>query len=439
MTPTITRTAKVIVRHSADCKDLKRGTEWRRCNCPKALLVYDGASKTNRRISAKTRSWEKAERFAKEYLDSFDPEKQELKRFRAAKERAQVTIEEAVALYLADMVTRLGDSGTARMARSLFGNVDPKTKAVTANGRLFDWLDSLLPTDRPTYVSEFSPALVTAWRNAWKFGSDLTAANRWSMVKRFFTFCESQGWIQDSPARKLKRMNVDKGNRTAIFTDDQYAAILEAVHIYEPDNVPEVTKKSWQQRMTTFVELLRWSGMALIDAIQYRPESVDADGVLRYRRQKTDELATVVLPETLVTILRSVPLERDSVGESQPFRSKDTAPNSDARKWQHRLGSLFKLAGIESVRTERGTTRKPHPHMLRDTFAVWNLRHGAKLHTVAKMLGHSKTTTTERAYLPWVKELEEAHIADARKALAAGTAKLVKGKRSSRWRTDITP
>ena len=204
---------------------------------------------------------------------------------------------------------------------------------------------------------------------------------------------------------------------------------MDAVAIYEPDNVPEVTRKNWQQRLTTFVELLRWSGMALIDAIQFRPESVDADGVLRYRRQKTGELATMALPESLVAQLRNVPLERDSVDPSQPFRSKESASNSDARKWQHRLGQLFSLAGIESVRTERGTIRKPHAHMFRDTFAVWNLRHGAKLHTVSKMLGHSKTTTTERAYLPWVKELEEAHIADARKALANGTPKVTKGKK----------
>ena len=61
--------------------------------------------------------------------------------------------------------------------------------------------------------------------------------------------------------------------------------------------------------------------------------------------------------------------------------------------------------------------RKPHVKMLRDTFAVWHLRHGASLHTVAKMVGHAKTATTEKAYLPWVKELEQAHIADARKSL----------------------
>jgi len=95
-----TRTIKVIVRHSADCPDKRKGTEWRRCHCPKSLFVYEGGgSGKNRRISCKTRSWEQAEKFAQAYLDSFDSEKQELKRLRAEKQRKQVLLEDAVALY----------------------------------------------------------------------------------------------------------------------------------------------------------------------------------------------------------------------------------------------------------------------------------------------------------------------------------------------------
>src|ERR1700747_1603132 len=102
---TSTRTVKVIVRHASTCKDKNRGSEWRKCDCRKSLRIYEGAgSGNNYHVSAKTRSWAKAEEFAREYLDSFDPDKQELKRFRTAKERAQVSIVDAVALYIADMV-----------------------------------------------------------------------------------------------------------------------------------------------------------------------------------------------------------------------------------------------------------------------------------------------------------------------------------------------
>ena len=37
------------------------------------------------------------------------------------------------------------------------------------------------------------------------------------------------------------------------------------------------------------------------------------------------------------------------------------------------------------------------------------------------MLGHSNPTIPAKAYLPWVKELEQSTIAEARKALAKAT------------------
>jgi len=233
--------------------------------------VYEGGGRgANRRIATKTRSWEEAERQAEELRDSWNPVKAELKRLKAEKEAKQVTIEEAVGLYLADMIVRLGENGTVGMARSLFGHIDSKTKSVGKPGHLFLWLDRI-PTDkRPQYIADLNPPLLTQWRAAWKF-ADYTAAQRWGMVKSFFNFCERQGWITDSPARKLRQIDYASGSRTAIFTDDQYEMILAAVAEYEPENISAVTRAAWKERITVFLELLRWSGMALIDAVQYRP------------------------------------------------------------------------------------------------------------------------------------------------------------------------
>jgi integrase len=387
-------------------------------------LIYDGGRQS--RVSAKTRSWAQAEDFAQKLRDKWDPVKQELARLKAEKERQQVTIEKAVALYTADMVVRLGKNGTVGMAKSLLGHVDPQTQEVTKPGHLFSWLEKIPVVTRPVHITDLTPSLLTEWRGAWKF-EDYTAAQRWGMVKSFFNFCVAQGWIPDNPARKLRRIDYEKGGRTTIFTDKQYDAILEAVDSYEPENVPTVTRAVWQQRITTFVELLRWSGMALIDAVQWRPALVDDEGVLRYRRQKTGELATLQLPEHVVALLRSVPLERDSAGPGEPFRMKDFDAHSDTVTWRKRLQRLFTVAGITEVRNELGKARPPNPHMLRDTFAVWHLRHGVPLHAVSKMLGHGNPVTTAKAYLPYVKELEKATIAEARAALAGVKPKTTTG------------
>jgi len=424
------QTVNVVVRHSASCKDKNRGGDWRRCRCPKALLVYEGqGSGKNRRVSARTRSWEQAEKRAQELRDSWDPEKVELKRLRAEKKQCQVRLEEAVALFLADQITRLGDNGTVQNSRSLLGHINPETRTVTRAGRLFWWVEKYNAGkpdgQRITYVADITPTHLTEWRASWSLGTDTTNCNRWTRAKEFFNFCEAQGWIDDSPARKLKNISVAKGNRTAIFTEDQYTQILNAIPLYAPENVPVATRMAWQRRLTVFTELLRWSGMAPVDAVLYHPSLIDAEGVLTYRRQKTKELAIVPLPEHVRRLLRDIPLERDSVGQEMPFRSKTCKLSSDTRKWEHRYEELFKLAAITEVKTDH-RVRKPHPYMLRDTFAVWYLTHGASLFTVSRMLGHSKTVTTERAYLPWVRELRQHHIDDARKAQRA-IAQAMKG------------
>jgi hypothetical protein len=306
------KTVAVIVRHNGKYKDKHRGGEWRKCRCPKALLVYEGqGSGKNRRLSAKTRSWEQAEKRAQDLRDTWNPEKQELKRLRAEKERQQVRLEEGVALFLADQITRLGDNGTVRNSRSLLGYLNPETKTVTRAGRLFKWVEkynSDKPADqRITYVADFTPQHLTEWRASWSLGSNSTSAQRWTRVKEFFNFCECQGWVPDSPARKLKNISLAKGHRIGIFTEEQYCQILNAIPLYDPENVPHVTRQAWQRRLRVFTELLRWSGMAPVDAVLYHPGLVDAGGVLTYRRKKTGELAIVPLPEHVRMLLRDTP------------------------------------------------------------------------------------------------------------------------------------
>jgi hypothetical protein len=133
-----TKTVTVVVRHSTNCKDRHRGGSWRKCRCPKGLLIYEGQGPgKNRRISAKTRSWEHAEKPAQEIRDSWEPEKVKLRGLLAEKEQQQVRLEEAMALFLADQLARLGDNSTVQNSRSLFGYINPETKIVTKAGRLF--------------------------------------------------------------------------------------------------------------------------------------------------------------------------------------------------------------------------------------------------------------------------------------------------------------
>ena len=114
MFETFTRTARVFVRHSEDCKDRDKGTDYRRCNCRKSILYYDGQKKANRRISANTRSWQRAEAFAVDFLDQFDPLKAEIKKLKQEAEAKETLIDVAVSAYFEDMRARNLKSGTIK-------------------------------------------------------------------------------------------------------------------------------------------------------------------------------------------------------------------------------------------------------------------------------------------------------------------------------------
>src|SRR5258708_31419221 len=205
-------TAKVFTRHHAECKDAKRGGGWAGCDCRKSVLTYNGATRKQRVISAHTRSWEKAQQRAEEWLDQFDPTKRE----QARQEEAAVTVEKAVFSYLQDMIFRLGDNGTVSRARTLLGDVDAQG-TVKRNGKLFDWLEKQLP--RPAFISDFTAGHLNSWRGSWAYKSDLTAFASWGDVKTFFNFCASQGWLKSNPAAEIKRPKGPRGNRTATFSD----------------------------------------------------------------------------------------------------------------------------------------------------------------------------------------------------------------------------
>jgi hypothetical protein len=72
-TPTpATLTIKVQTRHTQECP--QRGDLYsKKCKCRKQLYIYENGKK--RTESAKTRSWDAAEKYARERMGEFDPAK----------------------------------------------------------------------------------------------------------------------------------------------------------------------------------------------------------------------------------------------------------------------------------------------------------------------------------------------------------------------------
>jgi integrase len=172
------------------------------------------------------------------------------------------------------------------------------------------------------------------------------------------------------------------------------------------------------------------------DAAVFRPEMVDADGVLRYIRAKTGVQAVVPLSAHIVKLLREIPLSSTSLRD-MPFRSAGIPMESDTHNWWLRIKRVLEAAGVNTVqlveksgvpaydRNGNPVMKSTNVKMFRHTFAVGWLVAGADKETVAKMLGHVGTAMVDAHYAPWVKGLDDAHVRRVR-ALMEHAGKLKK-------------
>jgi len=135
-----------------------------------------------------------------------------------------------------------------------------------------------------------------------------------------------------------------------------------------------------------FVNLLRYSGLRIRDAVTLSKEKIE-DGKLLLYTQKTGTPVFIPLPESVTQQLQKVnPFGRFI------FWSGTGNPKSAVADWQRSLAKLFVLAGIDG-----------HAHRFRDTFSVNLLKASVPLESVSILLGHSSLIITEKHYAPWVK------------------------------------
>jgi integrase/recombinase XerD len=446
-------TYTVIVRHAKTCpykdKGQKYTPETSRCNCRKRIAVYnpeiEDPQKRQTTIKIKTRSWADAEQIAQEYRDSHDPDKRarmaaesKLKELQTAKELKTVTIEQAVARFIASKRAERVSEKRIERYLPLLGNVDPQTFRFRRNrrnneGRLAEWLKTLIP--RPVYISDLTPDLIEAFRNTWDFESDLTDFGAFGDLKRFFKYCLAKRWIENPPMASMKPPKVKRGNRTTAFSEGQYDSILVAVKNRYPAEIKTLEdQKRYDDthRILAFIELMRWGGLALGDAVRFKLDSMKDNGQITYYRTKTKRRAQPRLVPHVVTLLKTtVPIDGDL---NQPFYDKTVDGDTNAGYWSAELKSVFADAGIESVKTDI-REREPHSHMLRDTFAINQLRtqyeEGHVNHqTIADALGDTVAIFLKH-YAPWIAEFEQAHQDAQARITEAQAAKLAQKQASA--------
>jgi site-specific recombinase XerD len=293
----------------------------------KWLYIYrDGKYKL---VSAKTRSWEKAEQKARELRDSFDPLRQLQRQLEAKAQKRQLEIAAAVDNFLQE-IARLNRAEATRAKYALTLN------------RLTEWCAA---QDAPvTLLSQLDVAALRRWIQTWH-GAPTTRHNQHQRIITFFFFCMEQGWITENPAKKIKKVSPEQ-DETLPFSCDQFDALIEATHFYDNRDLKEARDTN-SRRARAYLKLLRWSGLRAGDAACLSRDKLrDDDSIFLYQRKVKGKASSPVyglLPHDVAEEFRNVPAT-SYTHPSYFFWSGRSKRKSEVSNWIKIFGKIVATA-----------------------------------------------------------------------------------------------
>jgi len=377
--PTIT----IFVRHRKDCP--RAGDElYKGCRCSKHLRWY--ANGKQHRQSAKTRTWSIAEERRREVETRYaaaDPSKPLPSS--ALQTKSRPTIEQAIELFLSDKKTQ-GLDHTAHK------------KHVLELGRFADFMGKR----GKFFPHEIGLSDLTEFRAGWVhlYNSSLTRSKVQERLRGFLRYAFNAKMIDHIP--QLSPIKVTEPP-TLPLTEKQYAKLLDVIEseFRNPDRV---------ERMHALIRLMRYSGLAIQDAVTLERIEVVWNSRAKLHsvvtsRQKTGTHVSVPLPPDVAAEIIAV-MEKNGHPQYIFWNRREGKPKAAVDVWERAFKRTFVAAGMPSG----------HSHQLRDTFAVELLQQGIPLEEVSKLLGHTSIKTTEKSYAPWMKGRQ-----DRLNALVVGT------------------
>ena len=359
-TPLIT----IFVRHSAGCK--YAGDEFsKRCNCRKHFRWTQNGEQQRRK--AGTRSWGEAEEQKRRLEDQLAG------RTPATEANDARGIQSAIDVFLQDKQNQgITDKVVDKYTREL--------------ARLREYCEA----NRVFTVQGITRELLTGFCATWPelYPSTYTRAKVRERVRSFLRYCYEAQWIPRIPA--LAKIKIEEPP-TLPLTAVEYTRLLDAIY-------GTIEGKDRQAQVHALIQLMRYSGLAIRDALTLKRSELQHDKQKKlYRivtaRQKTGTHVSVPIPPDVAKELLTVA----NGNPEYVFWSGKGEEESITKNWaKYYIAPLFKAAKIQS----EGHMMS---HRLRDTFAVDLLEKGVPLEEVSKLLGHESIKTTEKHYSKWMK------------------------------------
>ena len=302
----------VYSRHYPPCPS--DDINYKRCRCPKWINGILGSDGPFIRRSAKTRSWEKAEDFKRKLEEEYEAKQQGLEEA-SRPEPALVTVKDAVSRFL-----------TSKRKENLADSTLDKLTTIFEK-QFLAWATSY----GFVHITEITTADLEDFRDTWTDGP-LAKKKKQERLIGFFYYCLRLGWIKSNPAVLLGRIRAD-GPPTDYFPASEFDKIMDATYIYQPKGWVECRNQATRLRILTL--LMRWSGLAIRDAVTLERRRLNEHGELFLYRAKTGSPVYVPLPPDVAEALRNIPpgpspIRGTSFGPATARRSRWLAIGSEA-------------------------------------------------------------------------------------------------------------
>lgn len=307
-------------------------------------------------------------------------------------ENQGITIAEAITKFFAEQEGRGAAVSSIKSFRK-FLNGAPNRHKCKDPSKFSPTLLEFAASKGIEYLRDCSSDFVASFRQAWKVNK-FTNEKQTERMKTFFEYAVSMNYIVENPATPLKPpVGTDKDVPVIPFTREQFAAIIKACGSNE--------------YLKTFILVMRYSGLATVDAIKLTPDRLEGNH-LKLRRTKTKGWVKVLLPAQIADRLRALPLQPCGYWFwNKKTDSKHETATGNMRRMLRPIfgseGANIALRDEESdpILDRHGKQKYGHPYQLRHTFVKEQLEKGAGLERIAELLGNTHKVV-EKHYSAWV-------------------------------------
>ena len=370
---------RVYSRHRNDCK--WRGDDARLgCDCPKQLSWFRDAKL--HRLAADTCDGEVAENKAREMMNGFEAA---AKGERTPLKETGTLLEDAVKTFLETKAT----SGiTRKHVAKLKSELEQFSKFAFARGLV--------------NLGDIRTEHVLAYRNS-LVGAQNTRAKKIFRLIGFFRFCVEMAWVSRNPAQvQSVKLKYSQQQTPKALDDRQFETLLRAV-----GKMNGRTTDSQRRKLKALLLLMRWTGLAIRDAVTIERTRFELNGSGFYklflRRAKTGHPVYCTLKTGVVKQIFSGANHdgRWLFVESVPGGEKEL--DALVQSW----GVLFrKLGEVAALTDADGAPYRFTSHSLRHSFVLWALNAGMPTEDVAALLGDSVEIVAAH-YSEWITGRQE--------------------------------